>query len=144
MLLSHSCMYGIRAALLVSLKSDAKKDTYIPIRQLSEELGVSFHFLTKILQVLTNAEIMKSYKGPNGGVRLARPAASLYLIDIVEAVDGPDVFNRCLLGLPSCNDDEPCALHEQWDKVSKQLYTLFKETNLEDLAKDRMKYMFRL
>jgi len=144
MLLSQSCMYGIRAALLVSLKSEKDKVSFIPIRQIAEELDVSFHFLTKILQILTQTKIMESYKGPNGGIRLANPSDKLYLIDIIEAIDGKDVFNSCLLGLPGCDDKAPCPLHMEWKKYNGQIKSVFQETSLAKLAKDTSKFTFRL
>ena len=137
-------MNGIRAALLVSLKSGKDKESFIPIRQLAEELNVSFHFLTKILQVLTQAKIMESYKGPNGGVRMANPSHEIYLIDIVEAIDGKEVFSSCLLGLPGCGDEDPCPLHDRWKKSKGQLQSIFEEISVAKLAKDTSKFMFRL
>ncbi len=137
-------MYGIRAALLVSLKNEGDRESFIPIRQLAEELDLSFHFLTKILQILTQAKIMESYKGPNGGVKMANPSNEVYLIDIVEAIDGREVFSSCLLGLPGCGDEAPCPLHEVWKKSQGQLRSIFEETSLADLAKDTKKSMFRL
>ena len=59
---------------------------------------------------------MKSHRGPKGGVALARSADSIYLIEIIEVMDGTDIFKECLLGLESCNDINPCPLHEQWKK----------------------------
>jgi Rrf2 family protein len=137
-------MYGIRAALLVSLKSEEDKESFIPIRLIAEELKVSFHFLTKILQILTQAKIMESYKGPNGGVRLANPSESVYLIDIIEAIDGTKVFSSCLIGLPNCGDEVPCPLHEEWKKSKGQLQSVFQKMSLAKLAKDTSKCTFRL
>jgi len=144
MLLSQSCMYGIRAALLIATKGESDKDSFIPIRRIADQLDVSFHFLTKILQVLTHAKLMESYKGPNGGVRLARPAEELSLIDVVEAIDGNDVFDNCLLGLPGCKDDNPCPLHEKWSNSIDQLRALFQETSLAQLAKESSEFLYRL
>jgi len=143
MLLSQSCMYGIRASLLVSLRSEKDRESFLPIRHIAEELNVSFHYLTKILQVLTQAKIMESYKGPNGGVRMASPSDEIYLIDIIEAIDGKEVFNSCVLGLPGCGSELPCPLHEKWGKSMSQLQDVFQKTSLAKLAKDTSKFVFR-
>ncbi|GAA3387253.1 RrF2 family transcriptional regulator [Cryptosporangium minutisporangium] len=45
--------------------------------------------LAKHLQALVRAGILSATPGPRGGFRLARPAADITLLDIVEAVDGP-------------------------------------------------------
>ncbi|MBK7091378.1 MAG: Rrf2 family transcriptional regulator [bacterium] len=74
MLFSKGCTYAIRAALLVAVKETREGRKFIPIRELADELDLSFHFLTKILQVLTEAEIMESFRRPNVGIGLAREA----------------------------------------------------------------------
>lgn len=144
MFLSQSCMYGIRAAILVSARGEKDPSNFLPIKQISDELDVSFHYLTKILQVLTKAKIMESYKGPNGGVRLSRDADSIFLLDIIEAVDGSDIFSKCILGLPECGDDKPCPIHSQTDESMVKLQKLFKDTSLAKLAKETKDFKFHL
>lgn len=134
-MLSKSCVYAIRAALLVSIKSYREDKHFVPIRELAEELDLSFHFLTKILQYLTEAKIMESFRGPNGGVGLARPAAEISLLDIISAIDGTDMFSNCVLGLPGCGESTPCPLHEQWARKREDLRRLFERSNLAGLSR---------
>jgi Rrf2 family protein len=42
-----------------------------------------------VFRQLVSAQLVQSFKGPNGGYRLARPAARITLLEVVEAVDGP-------------------------------------------------------
>jgi Rrf2 family protein len=51
--------------------------------------GIPEKFLLKVLKHLATAGLLHSNKGPHGGYRLARPAKSITLLEIVEAVDGP-------------------------------------------------------
>jgi Rrf2 family protein len=134
-LLSKTCIYGIRAAVyLASLESEK---TYVPIRQISEYLQLSFHFLTKIFQILTNHNIINSYRGPNGGVSLARPASEIKLMDIVVAIEGEGFFKDCILALPNCGEEQPCPLHKYWGETRDSLKAIFEDTNLAEL-KDRL------
>ena len=41
-------------------------------------------------------------------------SSEIRLSQIVEAIDGVDYFEGCLLGLPACNNDNPCSLHDLW------------------------------
>lgn len=131
-LISKTCNYGIRASLYVASKTDLQ---FVPIRQISEELNISFHFLTKILQVLTQKNIMNSYRGPNGGISLAKPADEIFIFDIIAAIDGLKLFSECILGLPECNNAKPCPLHEKWAVVREELKNTFLNSNLSDLTK---------
>lgn len=136
MILSKSCVYAIRAALLVSYKNNSGDRDYVPVKELSNELNISFHFLTKILQKLTEAKLMQSFRGPRGGVALAQSPDSITLLDIVHAIDGEKIFDKCLLGLPDCNDNHPCPLHNQWREKSKEFENIFENSNLDNLTKD--------
>ncbi len=136
MLFSKGCSYAIRASLLVTTKEIKDGRKFIPIRELSDELELSFHFLTKILQVLTEAKIMESFRGPNGGVGLARSAKDITLIDVIAAVDGMALFTDCALGLPGCGEKTPCPLHAAWAKRRQDLQKMFEKTTLAGLAKE--------
>lgn len=131
MLLSKSCLYGVRAAMYMATLEQSE---YVPIQQISEKLNISFHFLTKILQTLTEKNIMVSYRGPKGGVALARSSKDIKLIEIVDAIDGTHVFSECIFGLPGCGNMTPCPLHGEWEREREKLRRMFSDTTLEVLA----------
>ena len=134
MLLSKSCTYAIRAALLISKKKTDTGREYIPVSELAAELEISFHFLTKILQKLTEAEIMDSFRGPKGGVTLTKSPQKIKIIEIIVAIDGMDFFESCVFGLPSCSDEHPCPLHKQWKNQRKEIFDIFKKNTIHDLT----------
>jgi len=131
MLLSKSCVYGIRAALYLA---STQSGEFISIKEMSQKLDISFHFLTKILQQLTAADLMESLKGPNGGVRLVKPGDEVCLADIVIAIDGMDLFTECALGLPGCGVEKPCPLHEKWADTRDSIREMLEQTNLVELV----------
>ncbi len=131
-LLSKTCIYGIQAALYVA--SLQQKQKYVPIHQISDELKISFHFLTKILQILTKHQIMTSYRGPNGGISLAKPTEDISLLDMVSAIEGTDFFEGCILALPDCGNQTPCPLHSFWGAIRDNLKSVFEQTNLAELG----------
>ena len=122
----------MRAALFLSAR---KEEGYIPIRQMSEKLEISFHFLTKILQELTSHGILESYKGPNGGVKLTRSGSEITLLDIVVAIDGDTMFTECALGLPGCGVMKPCPMHDKWAETRDKIKHMLESTSLMELSK---------
>lgn len=128
---SKSCEYGLRAALYMA--TYRKERRFVPIREMSSKLDISFHFLTKILQQLTEAKLMTSYRGPKGGVTLAKEPSEIKLMDIVHAIDGDDLFLKCILGLSACSSKKPCPLHHTWGKMREDLVKALEEVNLGDL-----------
>ncbi|MBI2164471.1 MAG: Rrf2 family transcriptional regulator, partial [candidate division NC10 bacterium] len=53
----------------------------------------------------------------------------------VEAVEGPDLFDRCVFWSDRCADENPCPLHPRWALLKDRFVKLFEETTLEELAK---------
>ncbi|MBA4301470.1 MAG: Rrf2 family transcriptional regulator [Cyclobacterium sp.] len=126
--LSQVGKYGLRAILY--LAANPSEGQYMSIRQISDELKLSFHFITKIFRELTAKGILISYRGPSGGVALARPADQIMLIDIIQALEGDDYFDKCLIGLPHCGIAKPCPVHEFWKEIKTKLQKNFSETSL--------------
>lgn len=132
MLLSNACVYGLRASVYLASVSG---ESYTSITKISDELDISPHFLTKVLQKLTKADLMESMKGPKGGVRLRHPADEITLLEIVAAIDGMDLLNKCVLGLPGCGSEKPCPIHDKWADTRDEIRRMLTETSLHELVK---------
>ena len=117
---------------------------YLPVKRISKELDISFHFLTKIFQQLTRAELVDSYRGPNGGVRLRCEARTIAVRDIVIALEGSDLFTRCVLGLPDCGEARPCPLHGHWAESRARIEEMLGGKSLTDLGTELRGGGFRL
>lgn len=141
MLLSKSCVYGLRASLLLA---SYQNGGYTSIKDLSNKLDISFHFLTKILQQLTAADLLESMKGPKGGVRLSRDSSDISLREIVIAIDGPAIFTECVLGLPGCGSEKPCPMHMMWAETRDDIEQMLQTTSLEVMSKDGMEHDLRI
>ncbi len=141
MMLSKSCIYGIQAAIFVSAQG---KGEYVAINRIAAELNISFHFLTKVLQQLTQAGIMLSYRGPKGGVALNLPPKDVKLFDLIAAIDGTEIFTECMLGLPGCGHAEPCPAHEHWIEVRQRFATIAKSVTLQSLGEKASELNVRL
>lgn len=131
MLLSKPCSYGIRAAIYIATQ---KNKQYVSIKEIADTLNISFHFLTKILQILTKKGIVNSVKGPKGGVTLRKKSNEITILDIIQAVDCDNIFDDCVLGLPGCSDENPCPMHSSWGVLRKDLREMLQKENIEDLA----------
>ena len=141
MLLSKACEYGIRSVLYLT---DGPTGTYVPIRSISDALGIPYHFLAKVVQTLAQADVITSARGPHGGIALARPASQISLKEIVVALDGDDIFTECVLGLPGCGERKPCPLHEQWAPARDRIHRMFDHVSLAEMAERMEAHDFRL
>ncbi|EDP73887.1 Rrf2 family transcriptional regulator [Hydrogenivirga sp. 128-5-R1-1] len=134
-MLTTACKDAIRAMIYIA-KKQKKSDSFISIKEIAENLNLSFYFLSKILHKLVKDRFLESYRGPNGGVKLARPMENISLYDIILSIDGNNVFTQCILGFKECSDTKPCAVHEKWVPERERIYQLFKNTTLAEIEKE--------
>ncbi len=133
-MLSNTCKYAIRAVIYISVYASSKKK--VGIKEVSSKLDIPSPFLGKILQTLSKHNILDSTKGPNGGFILSRQSEEISLMDIVEIIDGTDIFTTCLIRTSKCSDEEPCGLHGSVSKLREQLKNFFINQTINDLASE--------
>ena len=126
---SKACELGLQAVLFLSTR---ERRIYNAI-EVSKELKVPKEFVSKVMQTLTNCGIVGSKKGKNGGFFLAKEPKEIKLIDIVEAIDGLELFKTCILGFPGCSSEEPCPVHDKWGKLREEAFKMLSEETLENL-----------
>jgi Rrf2 family protein len=141
MLLNKTSEYGIRAMLYLA---QAESEGYISAGEIGDRLDISAHFLTKIMQQLTAAGLVKSYRGPNGGLALARSARNISVRDIYAALEGEDLFTECVLGLPECGRQKPCPFHDRWASARDRIEKMMTAQSLADLGEDLRSGTYRL
>jgi Rrf2 family protein len=89
MQISYKAIYAIKAVIYVASYKDKKLCT---ITEIAENEKVPREFLAKILKELTQRGILRSYRGVQGGYKLAKSTNEISFLDIIEAVQ--ERFNR--------------------------------------------------
>ncbi len=135
-MLSNSCRYGIRA--VIYLAGLPVKGGMTGIRKISSDLSLPTPFLAKILQQLAKQKILNSSKGPHGGFSLLKDPRKITLLDIVNSIDGQDVFTNCIMHNGSCEGVEHskkhCPLHDDYENTRSELIKLFSQKTIYDLV----------
>jgi Rrf2 family protein len=131
MLFSRSAEYGIRAMTFLALQTGGKLSG---AREISEAEKIPMPYLWKILRLLTRRKLVRSFKGVGGGYELARPADRVKVSDVLLATDGADHRQGCVLGLPECDNRNPCPLHDRWKEVRTAMTEMLDNTSLANLA----------
>jgi Rrf2 family transcriptional regulator, iron-sulfur cluster assembly transcription factor len=132
MIYSRSAEYAIRAVVHLAMLPPGE---YIMAKTVAAEADIPAHFLAKILQDLARHGFLKSNKGPRGGFRLNVPAEDLKMLRIVEVVDGPGRYDRCIGGSSECNDRAACGMHDSWRALRSRIIDYLGGTSVADLAK---------
>jgi Rrf2 family protein len=106
--------------------------------ELSKVTEVSGHFLSKVLQQLVRARLIRSQRGSGGGYVLAVPAAGVSLLEVVEAMEGPVRLNQCLAEDTSCERKSWCPAHAVWAEAQAAIVNVLGSASMASLA-DRAK-----
>src|SRR3546814_17337508 len=86
---------------------------------LAAETGVPLPTAHKLMGRLAGVVLLDSARGTGGGFALARPAASISLADIIEAVEGPIAMTACLEETRhECALEENCRVRPHWSAVN--------------------------
>jgi len=104
------------------------------IETLCAEEDIPNSFLGKILQSLAKAGIVKSARGSGGGFSLARTPTEVTALEIIEAIEGPIAFQRCLDEDLGCEHSGGCALCALLSEAQERVREVFGRTTLSDLT----------
>lgn len=130
MRLSRECRYAILGLALLARKPAG---TIIEVAHVAEKADLPAPFLAKTFGKLTHYGVLVSFRGKQRGYALARPADEISIGQIIQAIEGPDVFDRCVFGTV-CDEDDPCPMHTSWSSLKSAIAEVMSTTTLRDIA----------
>ena len=133
-MLSHTSKYAIRALIYLELYSSPENKQ--GIKKIASELDIPSPFLGKILQVLVKHQFLGSTKGPHGGFYLNRPAIDIPVMEVIEIVDGKEVFDMCVIRTSPCDPDQPCSMHQKLGPIRRDMKRIFSTETIADLVSE--------
>ena len=101
--ISEAASLAFHSMLLLAQHSAQKDEAYLNVKDISQRTGASQAHLSKVLQRLAKAGLVRSSTGPRGGFTLAKPTDQITLLDIYEAIEGPIELPNCLLRRDGCS-----------------------------------------
>lgn len=133
-MLSNTSRYALRA--LIYLAINEEEGNKIGIKKIAYDLNIPSPFLGKILQNLAKQKLLISTKGPNGGFSISGQLKRTTLYEVIQIIDGDDLFDKCLISNKTCAEMEgvPCSLHKHYEQIRTNLKKMFSEHTIENLA----------
>ncbi|MGH7178491.1 MAG: RrF2 family transcriptional regulator [Tepidisphaeraceae bacterium] len=131
MIFSTTTEYAIRGLAELASRSGSGS---VLLDRLVEGTDLPRDFLAKVFQRLVRAGLLRSVKGRGGGFSLARPGHEITLMQILEAIEGPQRMDDCVVGLDLCNDHLPCPQHDLYKPIRQRLKDYLNTTTLADLS----------
>jgi len=123
--------YALRA--MMQLAAGGSNNT-IPIAQISKSANIPESFLRKIIPRLQRAGLLRTVRGNQGGISLARPADSISILDIILPIEGNLGMHRCILNNDECERKNDCNLYYIWQEIEIEVRQILAARSLEQLA----------
>lgn len=101
---------------------------------LGRRTGVPPAYLSKIIQALAHAGLVRTRRGTRGGIALIEEPRAITLRQVIEAVEGPIYLNRCLIRPGLCPRDSFCPVHPVWDRIQAIVTSELDSVRIADLA----------
>lgn len=89
--------------------------------------------VSKILKILSEAGLVRSFRGIDGGYQLARSTQEITLADIVTAIEGPLAMTECCTDNSACSLDSLCGIKDNWKIINKVIIEALSRVTLHDM-----------
>lgn len=134
MQLTRQADYAIRALLHLSA---AEPGNVVQTKEIASSEGIPEKYLPTIMRTLARAGLVRTLRGNQGGVLLARGPEDINLLEVIEAIEEPIMLNRCLREEGECSRESFCPVHPVWDRIQQTLIDRLESTSFADLASER-------
>lgn len=134
MRLTRQTNYAMRMLMYCA----ANNEDLSRVADIAKSYSVSELFLFKILQPLAKGGLVQTIRGRNGGVKLARPASEISLLDVVKITEDNFAMAECFENdAAECPLVDSCALNSALRKALNAFFDVLSEHSIEDLVKAR-------
>lgn len=123
--------YAVR--VIVDLAAQPRGAT-VKSDDLGRRTGVPRAFLSKIIQVLAHAGLVRTQRGTHGGIGLLEKPRAITLRQVIEAVEGPIYLNRCLIRPGLCPRDSFCPVHPVWARIQALVTRELDSVSIKELV----------
>lgn len=110
----------------------AHPESVLSTAQIADETHLELPTVSKLLKSLGHAGLVESFRGVNGGYRLARPASEINLAEIVEAMEGRIGMTECGTD-GQCDRESQCGVRGSWRQISHILDNALRGVSLANM-----------
>ena len=125
--------YAVTAMLDLVINSDSGP---ISLADISKRQEISLSYLEQLFSKLRKQGLVSSVRGPGGGYKLGRDSGTIYIAEIVDAVNESIDATNCR-GAGNCQGGEVCLTHHLWTDLSEQIHSFLSTISLQSLVDQR-------
>ena len=125
---SQTVEYALRAVVHLADQVPSPRTT----EQIAAATQVPKPYMSKVLQGLCHAKIVRSKRGLGGGMVLVKLPSELTILEVVNAVEPIGRIRECPLGLIA-HGVRLCPLHKRLDNAMAMVEDAFRQTTLAEI-----------
>ncbi|HUF46685.1 MAG TPA: Rrf2 family transcriptional regulator [Vicinamibacterales bacterium] len=122
------------ALLAMRYLASSQERVAVSAREVSEAHDIPAELLAKVLQRLVRARLLESHQGIRGGYGLARPAESISIAEVIEAIDGPLAVTACSEADHSCDQYVRCNIRDPLWRIKDRIVGVLSATSVAELS----------
>ncbi len=126
--------YGTRALLDLALHEHLGP---VLLKDVAQRQEIPLRYLERLMTPLVAAGIVRSTRGPKGGVSLARTAREVRLSEVIQLLEGPIAPVECASNPGVCKRSASCATRNVWSELKKAMEGVLEGTTLQDLVEQQ-------
>lgn len=133
-------------AVLIMNEIAKNSHSIISATTIAEGLSLAVPTVSKILKILSEADLVGSVRGAEGGYYLAKPASQITLADVIFAMEGDIALTVCCEFSGECAFDSLCVMRENWKKINKIIHSLLAQCSIVEMSQplSETKFLQRL
>jgi Rrf2 family protein len=134
MKLSTRGQYGTRALLDLALHHEEEP---VLLRDIARRQQISLRYLEHLITPLIAAGIVRSTRGPKGGISLIKAPEEIRLSEVIQLFEGSMAPVECVDNPEICTRSELCATRDIWGEIKKAIDGVLESTTLQDLVEQQ-------
>ena len=131
MKLSTRTRYGTRALLELALR---RGEEPVVLKHIAGQQQISLQYLEHLIAPLITGGILRTTKGPKGGISLAKEPKDIRLSEITQLLEGSVNPVECVNNPEVCQRSELCATRDVWGQLKDAMNGVLESTTLQDLV----------
>ncbi len=102
---------------------------------LADALHLTLPTVSKVLKMLSEADLVNSIRGVDGGYHLARPATAISIADVITAMEGEFAMTQCCEKINVCAINASCTMRDNWRTINHFIKNMLAKLSILDMLK---------
>ncbi len=124
-----------RYALQIMVEFASHDGEVLSLKSVAEAQDISLKYLEQIVPMLVKANLLTSFRGANGGYKLALKPDAITVAAVLNATEGNMAVVSCI-DKKTCAKIHHCPIRKCWDKLNTLINDYLHNVSLAEILKN--------